>query len=312
MMKKIIPLLLIFFSFTFASYEKIKIGKIDNYYQNKINEQEIRNMLNEIEYLFESKLDMNIFDYSQNGKAIDILYVPASKLEQRMEKKQEKLKRKKEKIEKIQNDLPSKLEKINIMKKYLEEDKNILNKKIQSLNDYVKEINKQKRFPKDELDRIKKYIKVEKKKIKDVSNKFKRSERKLQSDLNFYNQKVRLQNNLIREFNRLNTELERISRSFKIVKGNTLGTKEVTSKVFYKDGKRIKEKSVRNIMNKIEIYGFDSKNELKVILAHEIAHLVGIPHIEVEDALMNPILQKSQINQLSLTRSDIINFKEYF
>ena len=46
-------------------------------------------------------------------------------------------------------------------------------------------------------------------------------------------------------------------------------------------------------MNKIEIYGFDNKQELKVILAHEIAHLVGIPHINVKDALMNPILQKS-------------------
>ena len=312
MLKKIILLGLISFSFSFASFQEVRIGKIDSYYINKINEQELRNILDEIEYLFESELDMNIFDYSQNGKPIDIIYVPASKLEQRMEKKQEKLRLKKEKIETIQNSLPSKLEKVNIMKKYLKQDKNILNKKIQSLNNYVREVNKQKRFPKDELLQIKSYIKVEKKKIKDISKKFKKKERKLQSDLTSYNQKVRLQNNLIREFNRLNSELERISRNFKKVKGNAIGIKEITSKVFYKNGKRIKEKSVRNIMNKIEIYGFDSKNELKVILAHEIAHLVGIPHIEVKDTLMNPILQKNQINQLSLTQSDIINFKKNF
>lgn len=65
-------------------------------------------------------------------------------------------------------------------------------------------------------------------------------------------------------------------------------------------------------MNKIEVYGFDSKNELKAILAHEITHLVGIPHIEVKDALMNPILQENQINLLSLSKSDIINFKKFF
>jgi len=103
-----------------------------------------------------------------------------------------------------------------------------------------------------------------------------------------------------------------MNRGFKKVKGNAIGLKQVTSKVFYKNGKRVKEKSVKNIMNKIEVYGFESKNELKAILAHEIAHLVGIPHIEVKDALMNPILQKNQINQLSLTQSDISNFKKNF
>ena len=47
-------------------------------------------------------------------------------------------------------------------------------------------------------------------------------------------------------------------------------------------------------------------------LIHEIAHLVGIPHINVKDALMNPILQQNQINELSLTKSDILNFKKNF
>lgn len=134
----------------------------------------------------------------------------------------------------------------------------------------------------------------------------------MQSKVNLYNQKVNLQNALIRDFTRLNNELERMNRSFKKVKGNTIGLKQVTSKVFYKNGKRVKEKTVKNIMNKIEIYGFESKNELKVIIAHEIAHLVGIPHINEKDALMNPILQQNQINQLSLTRSDILNFRNNF
>ena len=312
MMKKTILLTFIFISSSFASYEKIKIGKIDNYYQNKINKQEIRNMLNEIEYLFESNLDMNIFDYSQNGKLIDILYVPGSKLEQRIERKKEKIELKRKKIENIQASLPAKLEKINIKKRYIQEDGNIVNKKIKALNAYVSEVNKQKKFPKDELDKIKRYIKLEKNKIKKESNKVKKDERKLKSDLNFYNQKIRLQNSLIREYNRLNNDVERLSRSFRKVKGNTIGQRQVTTKVFYQKGKRVKEKNIKNIMNKIEIYGFESKNELKVILAHEIAHLVGIPHINVKDALMNPILQESQINQLSLTKSDIRNFMKNF
>ena len=65
-------------------------------------------------------------------------------------------------------------------------------------------------------------------------------------------------------------------------------------------------------MNKIEIYSFDSKEQLKVILAHEIAHLVGIPHINVKNALMNPILQDNQVKNLELTFDDIRAFEMNF
>ena len=74
--------LFIFLSFNcFASYEQIKIGKIDDYYKDKISQQQLKNILDEIEETLETQLNMNIFDYSSNGKPIDILYVPDSKLE---------------------------------------------------------------------------------------------------------------------------------------------------------------------------------------------------------------------------------------
>ncbi|MAC84279.1 MAG: hypothetical protein CL624_09105 [Arcobacter sp.] len=312
MFTKIILPILLLSTFCNASFEKIKIGKIDNYYKDKINYQEVRNILDEIEHTFESQLNMNIFDYSNDGKVIDILYVPSSKLEKRIDRKIQRLKLKKAKIEKIQNSLPKRLEEINKQKEFIEEEHLILNKKIKTLNDYVKEVNKQKNFSKQEYTKIKAYIKEQQTKVKSYTNTFKRNQRKIQSKVNLYNQKVNLQNSLIRDFNRLNNEVERMNRSFKKVKGNAIGIKEVTSKIFYKDGKRVKEKSVKNIMNKIEIYGFESRNELKAIIAHEIAHLVGIPHIDDKDALMNQILQKNQINQLSLTQSDILNFKKNF
>jgi hypothetical protein len=103
-----------------------------------------------------------------------------------------------------------------------------------------------------------------------------------------------------------------MSRSIKKVKGRTFGLKEVSLKTYYKDGKKVKERSVTNSMTKIEIYGFESKEKLKVVLAHEIAHLVGIPHINIKNALMNPLLQKKQIENFSLTDADIRNFKRNF
>ena len=41
-------------------------------------------------------------------------------------------------------------------------------------------------------------------------------------------------------------------------------------------------------------------------------HLVGVPHIEVNGALINPLLQNNQLNKLALTKEDIESFKNNF
>lgn len=83
-------------------------------------------------------------------------------------------------------------------------------------------------------------------------------------------------------------------------------------KTYVEDGKKYEKKSIVNSMNKIEIYNFESINQLKVVLAHEIAHLVGIPHINIKGSLMHPLLQEEQLNLLYLTNEDIVNFKNNF
>ena len=98
----------------------------------------------------------------------------------------------------------------------------------------------------------------------------------------------------------------------RIINGRTFGFQETTLKTSYINNKEVKEKSIKNSMTKIEIYGFDSIEHLKIILAHEIAHLLGVPHINVKGALMNPILQEEQKEKLFLTLEDIENFRNNF
>jgi len=102
MLLKILFSNLLLLTFSYASFQEVRIGNIDAHYKNKINKQELRNILNEIEHVFESELSMNIFDYSQDGKPIDIIYVPRSNIERRIERKKVKLKLKIEKIESTQ------------------------------------------------------------------------------------------------------------------------------------------------------------------------------------------------------------------
>ena len=292
MIYKIIFLILILFNISFASYQEVRIGNIDDYYKDKISEQQLKTIIDEIENTLETQLNMNIFDYSINGKPIDILYVQESKLEKNISKKIDKLTLKKNKLESLKGFFLTQKDEIDKLQEFYTNQTNLLNK--------------------NEYDSVQEYVKNERKKI-DFDLK---EQKKIQSDLtktlNHYNQKVFSYNDISREINMLASEIESMSRSVRKINGRTFGLEETTLKTIYKDGKLIQEKNVKTNMNKIEIYSFDSLAQLKVIIAHEIVHLLGIPHIEVNNALMNPLLQNSQIENLYLTFEDIENFRNNF
>ncbi len=76
-----------------------------------------------------------------------------------------------------------------------------------------------------------------------------------------------------------------MGRNFSSVKGRAFGSISMVQRTSYKNGRKVKEKIIKNSMDRIEIYGFDNLNQLKVLLAHEIGHLVGLPHINVKKML---------------------------
>jgi len=308
----LITVLILLFNFSYASFQEVRIGKIDAYYEDKITKDELREILDEIEKTLESQLDMDIFDYSQGGKTIDILYVPASKMEQRINKKIEKLHIKRKRIDKLRIDFSNKEDEIDAFKKEIDAKNSVLNQKVEQYNDYIKEQNRNKAKTKKEYNAIQKEAKSRQSKLNIAIKKYKKDQQSFRRMTLSYNNKGFSYNNSIREFMRLKKEVETLGRSFRKIKGVTIEAQEITLKTYIKNGERIKERSVNNIMNKIEIYGFESRAELKAILAHEIGHLVGIPHINIKGALMNPILQESQKYELHLIPEDITNFNEYF
>ena len=312
MIYKTIFLISLLFNISFASYQEVRIGKIDDYYKDKLSEQQLKTIIDEIENTLETQLNINIFDYSSNGKPIDIIYVPDSKLENDISKKIDKLNSKKEKLEALKDFFSTQKDEIDRLEDSYTIQTNLVNNKVDILNTYIKEVNKQKSLDKNEYNRVQEYVKKERSKIDLDLKEQKKAQSNLTKILNHYNQKVFSYNNLSREINTLVNQIERMTRSVKKINGRTFGLQETTLKTIYKDGKMTQEKSIKTDMDKIEIYSFDSLAQLKVVIAHEILHLVGIPHIQASGALMNPLLQKNQIERLYLTKEDIENFRNNF
>lgn len=312
MIYKTVFLIILLFNISFASYQEVRIGKIDDYYKDKLSEQQLKTIIDEIENTLETQLNINIFEYSSNGKPIDILYVPDSKLENDISKKIDKLNSKKEKLESLKEFFSTQKDEIDRLEDSYTIQTNLVNNKVDILNKYIKEVNKQKSLDKNEYNRVQDYVKKERRKIDLDLKEQKKVQSNLTKTLNQYNQKVFSYNNLSREINTLISQIETMTRSVKKINGRTFGLQETTLKTIYKDGKMAQEKSVKTDMDKIEIYSFDSLSQLKVVIAHEILHLVGIPHIEESGALMNPLLQKNQMEKLYLTNEDIGNIRNNF
>ena len=312
MIYKIIFFTLFMFTFSNAAIQEVQIGTIDDYYTSKIKKTELKKILNEIEIQFESQLGFDVFNYADSGKPIDIIYLPPLKLEKQIFNKTKILERKKNKIDDLRKFFPDEQKRIEVYQQSLKKFASHINEITITLNTYIIKANKQRNYDSAEYKSRQMYVDRKQNRIKREIKNLRKERRVLRRMLDNYNKKIFTMNNLLRDYNMLSNQITRMARNIKKVKGKTFGVKEVTLKTYYKDGKKVKERSVKTSMEKIEIYGFESKKKLKAVLAHEIGHLVGMPHINVKNALMHPILQKNQIEKITLITADIRNFKRNF
>lgn len=312
MINKIILLTLFLIGNVNAGVEEVRIGTIDEHYSKVITNIELKQILSDIENTFENQLGFDVFNYSNSGKPIDIIYLAPQRLEKQIKSKIKKLERKKVQIDELKSQFPEDKARIDEYQKGLNKFASYINEMTISLNSYIENANKQRNFNSSQYKSAQRYVQEKQDRIKREIKNLRKERRTLRRMSDKYNKKIRKLNNLVRSHNTLSNQITRMSRSIKKVKGKTFGSKEISLKTYYKDGKKVKKRTETTNMTKIEIYGFETKNQLKAVLAHEIGHLVGIPHINVKNALMNPILQENQIQNLMLIQADIRNFKKNF
>ena len=239
---KIYILILISFSFLNASFEKVSIGTIDKYYKNKISKDQIYKIIKEIESTFENQLDKDIFDYSVDGKPINFIFIPPSKLENTISKKISRIEVKKQKIQELKDYFPNKKNKIEKTKAILNKQQKVLNEKVKRYNNYIIKINSKKDLSKEELNKAKVYSKKEKNILNSEIKKLKAKRRDLRRDITRFNSKVISFNNLINDFNRLNIQLESMNRNYSKIRGRTFGLQTIEKKTTFIDGKKKEEK----------------------------------------------------------------------
>lgn len=299
-------------SVVFSKVETLSVGTIDKQYASVLSKENLVKIIKEIETLFETQLGFDVINYKEKGgKPIDIVYLPPSQKKKRILQSQKRSELVKEKIDTLEASLSYQNTLLNSTKNELERGYDTLNRKIHQLNSYISRKNRSRNLSKYDYDSIKRYISKEQTEIGMQKRELEREKRSFNSKRRSLKNRVMKYNLLISQHNYYQRDIERLSKGYKEIKGKTKKYLQTVTTAKTEDTKTMTTDK-HSMNDKIEIYDFENLNLLKVILAHEIGHLVGVKHIDADGALMHPYLQKEQIDNLSLSIDDINAFYEAF
>jgi predicted Zn-dependent protease len=126
-------------------------------------------------------------------------------------------------------------------------------------------------------------------KLKEQQNQLQQKSGNLQNESNNLNYKIQLLNLKIRELNQEQNDLSSLKTQFKL-------EQKASIQPFHKG---------LFSQNQIQIYGYASLNDLRLTLAHEFGHALGLKHTTDPKSLMYPRLKEQDIHNFKLTDSDL-------
>lgn len=125
--------------------------------------------------------------------------------------------------------------------------------------------------------------------LKERQNQLQQISGNLQNESNNLNFKIQLLNIKIKELNQEQSDLTMLMTQFKLEQKASIQT-------FHKG---------LFSQNQIQIYGYASLNDLRLTLAHEFGHALGLKHTTDPKSLMYPRLKEQDIHNFKLTDSDL-------
>ncbi|ENU10473.1 matrixin family metalloprotease [Acinetobacter calcoaceticus] len=125
--------------------------------------------------------------------------------------------------------------------------------------------------------------------LKERQNQLQQISGNLQNESNNLNFRIQMLNKKIKELNQEQSDLTTLMTQFKLEQKTSIQT-------FHKG---------LFSQNQIQIYGYASLNDLRLTLAHEFGHALGLKHTTDPKSLMYPRLKEQDIHNFKLTDSDL-------
>ena len=224
-----------------AQYQQIKIGEISKKYSESLSQKQLYNLIQEIKVQFDSQLGYSVFEYSQSGLPIDIVYVNESQKRKILKRYEEEIVSIQKQMEQLDTQIADARTFLDPEIESLNDEAKRLNKSVEDLNNYIAKTNPTiSSISKEQYEAIKQKVATQQSNIEKAKKIFDAKRAGHNKDLREFNRMISRHNALIRKHNALVIRTESLSESIVEVKGKAIGkniTKEPLANLSPKSSK---------------------------------------------------------------------------
>lgn len=256
------------------------VGSIDERFS--ITKDEVANLMQDVAQIWSDAADTTLIEYDELGEiSVNLVYAEEQQLSDRERQHRDRLEHEEFSITVLENEYTRLNREYEKQVQQYDEDSRDLQQTIDRLNEWVLQKNDEGGFNEQDLRQFEsRKAEIEKVKL-DLAQRermLKRKAAELNDKITFLNQKVEAKNRLVDEYN----------RQFTGVRKFTQGAYEWT-----------------NDSRTINIYHFLDMDELRLVIAHEMGHALGIGHVSNPESVMHELMDSQNRKVLELTEEDI-------
>lgn len=257
-----------------------RVGNIDERFS--ITKSEVAGLMNDVAEIWSDAVDTSVIHYDEEGDiSVNLVYAEEQQLSDRERQHRDRLEHEEFSITVLENEYQRMNREYEAEVQQYDKASAELQQSIDRLNQWVRQKNEQGGFNEQDLEQFEqRKAEIDQVKI-DLARQeqtLKRKASELNEKITFLNQKVEAKNRLVDEYN----------REFTGVRKFTQGAYEWT-----------------NNSRTINIFHFLDKDELRLVIAHEMGHALGIGHVQNPESVMHELMENQDQKKLELTDEDI-------
>lgn len=256
------------------------IGSVDPRFE--ITGPELKDIMREVELIWETPINRELLQYRENGSvAIHLIYGQEQKRTEKEQRLSRRIQTLKNRISVLRKEYQRYSTKYKERSASLDKSLSKYNKAISRYNKYLEKWRSEGGIPKSKEQEVKR----RKRRINRLKSTFERKKKNTETARQQANAKSKQLNKLIDRRNSLVADYRsRFGEARKFDQGQ-----------YVKQGQE----------ERINVYQFGNRAELKTVLAHESGHALGLEHVKNPESVMHAIMEKQDIFNLSLSSEDI-------
>jgi predicted Zn-dependent protease len=257
-----------------------RIGNIDDRFG--ITEVELKKLMEEVSVLWSEATGNSVIHYHESGTInVNLIYAEQQLLTDSERQFRDRLSAEEQSISVAEREYQHLNQTFNEMESEYREDSNRLQTEIEALNSWVNRMNNEGGFS----DRDVEIFESRKQEIDQKTTELNRRAVQLQQAAERLNRTI---DQLNRRIDQKNILVNEYNQTF-------TGTNRFTQGAYENIGNQ----------KRINIYQFSDHDELRLVIAHEVGHALGVGHVDNSKSIMYHLMGNQNIQGLKLTPEDI-------